>query len=159
MGKWQTQDPQGPPHLSPAHPAPTPAESAGMGSSSWPSPGVSITGQGQVQGIPNSHTRGHFLPFLLIHALVPSWAIQEFPVPRLTSRAWGQGANSDGAGVWADDWGATGPKTMGFWLGQEGGSSGCSLDPEQKGKALVLGGSDPSHWAGWSGGCNQALAG
>lgn len=83
----------------------------------------------QMLGIPNSHIRGHFLPFLLIHALVPSWATEEFPVPCVSSRARGQGdkvtmqASGQMTGVSQD------PKSRGFGWDRKGGSSGCSLGP------------------------------
>ena len=126
-----------------------------------PQPWSQSPGSGAGAGILDGHSQGHFLPFLLIQALVPSWATEEFPVPCSSSRAWGQHENDDSAGVRADAWGSTelqNHRTLARPGSCGGGGGGGHLAaPWTPGrKTLVLKGSDTSCWAGWPGGCIKA---
>lgn len=113
------------------------------------------TGLGRCGGASlKGHIRGHFLPFLFIHGLVPSWATEEFSVPCLSSRAWGQREKDDSADVWADGWGPAKPPNHGTLAGL--GRGVIWLLPrcraERKGPCFRR----PSCWAGWPGGVIKA---
>lgn len=110
---------------------------------------ASTPGHGQVQGALEGHIRGHFLLFLLIHGLVPSLATEEFPVPCLSSRAWGQDEKMTvlTSGLMAGA--PQNPKVMGFSAGPGRGVIWLLPGSQAERKGSCFG--RPSRWAGWPG--------
>lgn len=138
--------------LRPAAPSPHPPSQPPH---SCPDPGVSLTGLGQLQASSKATAQATFFPlcsFMLL-CLLGQQRSSQFP---FRHHVRGDSTADDSAGTWADDGVPQKPKTTGLRLGQEGGSSGCSLDPGQKGSCFKRQPSLPLGRLAWRG--HQGLA-
>lgn len=127
----------------------SPAGPVGVGSASWPDPAGRHPGSRAGVGALEGHIRGHFLLSVLIHGLVPSSAREEFPVPCLSSRAWGHCGKGVSADVRAGGRGSTEPQSRGVFSCARKRGRLAAPWPRAERKGSCLG--RPSGWAGWPG--------